>query len=121
MKSYTEVDSTNDEELAASLLALSHPVRLAIIRHLALSDACCNKDVVARVGLAQSTVSQHLKTLVDAGFVIFTPDRQRSRYTLNQHRLSNVSATLGIFNSNACNCCSSTKFTPGDRKSIDEQ
>ncbi|MGL4490479.1 MAG: ArsR/SmtB family transcription factor [Rhizobiaceae bacterium] len=57
------IDSTSDEQLAAQLLALAHPVRLAIIRHLAASDACCNKDVVARVGLAQSTVSQHLKVL----------------------------------------------------------
>lgn len=120
MKPNIEVDSTTDEDLASSLLALSHPVRLAILRHLAMSDACCNKDVVARVGLAQSTVSQHLKTLVDAGFVIFTPDRQRSRYSLNQQRLSNVSATLETFNNTATNSCSHTKFVPEDRKSNNE-
>lgn len=115
-------DSTlNDDALAVSLLALSHPVRLAIIRHLALSDACCNKDVVARMGLAQSTVSQHLKTLVDAGFVTFTPDRQRSRYSLNQQRLSNVSAMLATFNWNARACCSNTKLASEDRNSTDGQ
>ena len=76
-----------DARLAADLFALAHPVRLAIVRHLAEADACCNKDVVDRVGLAQSTVSQHLKILVDAGLVRCTPDRQRSRYSLDVRRL----------------------------------
>ncbi|MGL4488359.1 MAG: ArsR/SmtB family transcription factor, partial [Rhizobiaceae bacterium] len=97
-------------QLAAQLLALAHPVRLAIIRHLAASDACCNKDVVARVGLAQSTVSQHLKVLVDIGIVTYTPDRQRSRYSLDLQRLASVADAFGTFQSNACagaaaDCC----------------
>jgi ArsR family transcriptional regulator, arsenate/arsenite/antimonite-responsive transcriptional repressor len=93
-----------DARFAADLFALAHPVRLAIVRHLAQSDACCNKDVVDRVGLAQSTVSQHLKILVDAGLVRYTPDRQRSRYSLSPDRLS---ALAGVFDSLAkfaCGC-----------------
>ncbi len=104
MSTAIEDESLTDERLAAGLLALAHPVRLAIVRHLAASDACCNKDVVARVGLAQSTVSQHLKVLVDIGIVTYAPDRQRSRYSLNKERLSSVAAVFGTFASSACAC-----------------
>ncbi len=109
-------ESTTDEQLAAELLALSHPVRLAIVRHLSLSDACCNKDVVARVGLAQSTVSQHLKVLVDIGIVTYQPDRQRSRYSLNQQRLARVADAFETFASRACACVELNCCTPEDRK-----
>jgi ArsR family transcriptional regulator, arsenate/arsenite/antimonite-responsive transcriptional repressor len=104
-----------DERLAAQLLALSHPVRLAIVRHLAASDACCNKDVVARVGLAQSTVSQHLKVLVDIGIVTFAPDRQRSRYSLNMDALSSVADAFATFRSSACACVQTGSLTNKDR------
>lgn len=115
MNNVDYVDSSSDEQLAAELLALSHPVRLAIVRHLSMSDACCNKDVVARVGLAQSTVSQHLKVLVDIGIVTYEPDRQRSRYSLNQQRLTRVADAFETFASRACACVEQTCCTPKDR------
>lgn len=90
--------------LARDLSALAHPVRLQIIRHLAERDACCNKDVVARVGLAQSTVSQHLKMLVDSGLVLYAQDAQRSRYRLNPERMQALSSAFHDFTNNAC-CC----------------
>ena len=57
------------DELAGKLAALSHPARIGILLHLAGSGPCCCKQVVERFDLAQSTVSQHLKVLVDAGLV----------------------------------------------------
>ena len=105
-KSESQQDaSAADTALAADLFALAHPVRLAIVRHLASSTACCNKDVVSRVGLAQSTVSQHLKILLEAGLVTFTPDRQRSRYTLNHARLGEVTAALESLKNFTSGCC----------------
>lgn len=65
------------------LSALAHPARLAILRQLSCRDACCCKDIVSRLSLAQSTVSQHLKVLVEAGLVDYQPQRQTSRYSLN--------------------------------------
>ena len=58
-----------EDAIAAKLAALSHPARLAILRHLSMHDCACCKDVVERIDLAQSTVSQHLKVLVEAGLV----------------------------------------------------
>lgn len=74
-------------EVAAKLAALSHPARIEILQYLAGVEAGCCKEVVQRLDLAQSTVSQHLKVLVDAGLVRFTPDRQRSRYEVDRTAL----------------------------------
>ncbi len=83
-------DAAADAILARRLSALAHPARLSILRRLAWADACCCKDVVQTTGLAQSTVSQHLKVLVEAGFVAYEPDAQRSRYTLNRAALDGL-------------------------------
>lgn len=80
--------------LAARLGALSHPARIAILRYLAGVEACCCKDVVERLNLAQSTVSQHLKVLVEAGLVRLTPGRPRSRYEIDRAGLANLSERM---------------------------
>lgn len=80
--------------LVAAFGALAHPARLAILRELARREACCCKDVVERLDLAQSTVSQHLRILVDAGLVLFQTDSRRSRYTLNRERLGALDSAL---------------------------
>lgn len=80
--------------LAARLSALSHPARIDILRHLAGHKFCCCGDVVDRLDLAQSTVSQHLKVLVAAGLVRFATNGQRSRYEIDQAALVAVSAGL---------------------------
>lgn len=81
-------DPAASARLAERLGALSHPARLEILRHLSLIDRCCCKDVVGRLDLAQSTVSQHLKVLVEAGLVRVRPDRQRSLYEIDHAALA---------------------------------
>jgi len=94
---------SGDDALAGVLAALAHPARLAILRELARRQACCCKDVVDRLDLAQSTVSQHLRVLVDAGLVRYEPDSRRSRYTLDVDQLSRLDQALkGLLVS----CCS---------------
>jgi ArsR family transcriptional regulator len=79
--------------LAARLGALSHPTRLEILRYLAERQCCC-KDVVGQLDLAQSTVSQHLKVLVDAGLVQLTTERQRSLYRIDRAVLAETSRSV---------------------------
>jgi DNA-binding transcriptional ArsR family regulator len=103
-----QIDSCNalaEGKVAAGLAALSHPARLRIVRHLSGAKACCCRDVVERLDLAQSTVSQHLKVLVDAGLVRFSPDRQRSRYELDEVALKNLSASLTALVDDCCAGC----------------
>ncbi|ESX72272.1 ArsR family transcriptional regulator [Mesorhizobium sp. LSHC416B00] len=76
---------------------------MEILRHLSASNSCCCREVVDHLDLAQSTVSQHLKILVEAGLVRFQSDRQRSRYEVDRAALADVSASLtALVNS----CCS---------------
>jgi DNA-binding transcriptional ArsR family regulator len=59
----------HDKELAHAMRALSHPARIAILRYLASIQTPCCGDVMSCVDLAQSTVSQHLKVLLEAGLI----------------------------------------------------
>lgn len=95
-------DGPSEEALAGKLAALGHPARIAILRHLARCDACCCKDVVERLDLAQSTVSQHLKVLVEAGLVRFSAERRRSRYEIDRTALAALSRSLGGLLASCC-------------------
>lgn len=79
---------TEPNELSRQLAALGHPARIDILRHLACEDGRCCKEVVGVLDLAQSTVSQHLKVLVDAGLVDLFVEGKRSRYCLNREALT---------------------------------
>jgi DNA-binding transcriptional ArsR family regulator len=89
--------------LAARLGALSHPARLRILTHLAQQNCCsCCKDVVSTLDLAQSTVSQHLKVLVEAGLVKLTPDGTRSLYEIDRAAFASLSKSVGGLLSACC-------------------
>ncbi len=58
-----------DEELATLAKALGHPARIQILRLLTRKETCVCGEIVDEVSLAQSTVSQHLKVLKEAGLI----------------------------------------------------
>ena len=90
------------ELLAARFAALSHPARIEILRQLAGAGACCCGEVVSKLDLAQSTVSQHLKILVDAGLVTFASDRRRSRYEVDGGALASLSHSVAALVDSCC-------------------
>lgn len=92
----------NDEDAARIYAALGHPVRIHILRQLILEEACCCKDIVGRLDLAQSTVSQHLKVLAQAGLIDYRPDRQASRYSVNSLQLNAIRSHLSAFHNGCC-------------------
>jgi ArsR family transcriptional regulator len=77
------VITEQDEDLAALARALSHPARVAIVRHLAQSGTCICGQLVDVLPLAQATVSQHLKVLREAGFIQGEVDGPRTCYCVN--------------------------------------
>lgn len=77
------VDRQADEALASLAKALAHPVRVQIVRMLAQLDGCMCGDIVEKLPLAQSTVSQHLKVLKEAGLVRGTIDGPRVSYCID--------------------------------------
>ncbi|MFM1998470.1 MAG: hypothetical protein RL204_417 [Bacteroidota bacterium] len=61
--------TVKDNKVAKYAKALSHPARIAILRLLIQRQACICGDIVEELPLSQSTVSQHLKELKDAGLI----------------------------------------------------
>ncbi|WP_461210041.1 ArsR/SmtB family transcription factor [Desulfocurvus sp. DL9XJH121] len=85
-------------ELAELCKALGHPARVAILRHLAAVDRCVCGGIVSVLPLAQSTVSQHLKVLKDAGLVRGEVEGPSICYCLDKDRLRrwrDLAAALG--------------------------
>ncbi len=76
-----------DEEIATVMRALGHPVRLNILRIMAKRQRdCCCADVTQCLPLAQSTVSQHIKVLINAGLIERRPEGTRNCYILVSSR-----------------------------------
>lgn len=83
-----------DEELAALAKALGHSARVAIVRLLCRRSTCVCGDIVDQLPLAQSTVSQHLKVLKEAGIVQGIIDGPRVCYCLNPRVLRRLRALI---------------------------
>ena len=100
--------SPDDAELAGWAKALGHPARIQILRILARAQTCHCGEIVQEVPLAQSTVSQHLRVLKDAGLIEGETDGPRSCYCLNAATLRRVRAGLdGLLGTSgdAAGCC----------------
>ena len=72
-----------EQDLAAFAKAISHPARIAILKVLAKRNECICGEIVEVLPLAQSTVSQHLKELQNAGLISGSIDGPRSCYCIN--------------------------------------
>lgn len=84
-----------DAELATLAKALGHPARVQIMRLLVRRDACICGDIVDELPLAQSTVSQHLKVLKEAGLVKGEIDGPRVCYCIEPRALRRLRSLIG--------------------------
>ena len=84
-----------DEELAVLSKALGHPARVKIVRLLIRKNACICGDIVAELPLSQSTVSQHLKVLKEAGLIRGEVDGPRVCYCIEPQALRRLRALVG--------------------------
>jgi predicted transcriptional regulator len=82
--SKSEIFTSRQNELATLAKALAHPARIAILEKLLKMNACVCGDLVLEVGLAQATVSQHLKELKNAGLIQGTVEGTSICYCINQ-------------------------------------
>lgn len=83
-----------DEELAELGKALGHPARVKILRLLVRKAACVCGDIVDELPLAQSTVSQHLKVLKEAGLIRGDVDGPRVCYCIEPGALRRLRALV---------------------------
>ena len=98
-----------EQDLATFAKAMSHPARIAILKLLAQHNECICGEIVDVLPLAQSTVSQHLKELKNAGLIDGTIDGQRSCYSINwkafekfNNEFNGLFTQLKIKNEKAC-------------------
>jgi ArsR family transcriptional regulator len=93
--------SNDDTILAGRIKALAHPARLAIVRALMQLDGCCCGDIVRNLPLAQSTVSQHLKILREAGIIRGEISGPRTCYCLDRAALASVAGAMEALSTQA--------------------
>jgi DNA-binding transcriptional ArsR family regulator len=83
-----EISLPGDAEAARIAKALAHPVRIRILRILRRQNACYCGDLCQEFDLAQSTISQHLKVLREAGLIRATPCGTSVGYCADEERLA---------------------------------
>lgn len=83
---FTEIQN----EIAAAAKAFDHPARVAIIQYLLKANACINGDLVQELGLAQPTISQHLRELKEIGIIQGTIEGTRISYCINPSRWNEI-------------------------------
>jgi ArsR family transcriptional regulator, zinc-responsive transcriptional repressor len=65
----TDLFTEQQNELAKVAKVFAHPARIAILQYLIQSNTCINGDLVQELGLAQATISQHLRELKEIGVI----------------------------------------------------
>jgi len=104
----TEIFTEEQNRLAVVLKAMAHPARIAILQQIIKANACICGDLVEELGLAQATISQHLKELKTAGLIQGTIEGVSVCYCINpvawnemQEELKNFFSSYGL----KANCC----------------
>jgi ArsR family transcriptional regulator len=90
-----------DRQVATLANSLAHPVRVALVRYLmnkncgkGVDNITCNKDLVELFPYSQSTISQHVKILKEAG-VFLTQEREKyTFYEVNPKLISLIKTLL---------------------------
>lgn len=90
----TEVFNRTDKQLADIAKALSHPARINILRILNELDSCITGEIVDRLPLSQSTVSQHLKELKRVKLIKGEIEGPRTCYCLNESVVEKTKASF---------------------------
>jgi predicted transcriptional regulator len=86
----TDTHSAQRLRLARMYKALGHPARLAIVQLLIQQDSCMCGDLVSELPLAQSTVSQHLHALKEAGLIKGTVSGAATCYCIDAQAVSDL-------------------------------
>lgn len=93
----TQIFTDEQNQLAGLLKALAHPARIAILQRILVSNTCICGDLVGELGLAQATISQHLKELKNAGIIQGTIEGVSVCYCINPLVWKNFESQLSQF------------------------
>lgn len=104
----SELFTRQQNDIANMAKALAHPARIAILQHLVKINACIGGDLVEELGLAQPTISQHLKELKAVGLIQGTVEGTSICYCINPKTWMQYRSFFDkFFDSNIAegNCC----------------
>ena len=83
-----DIAGTEQERLVSMFRALGNPHRFEILKYLVTHPGCITGDIVEYLPIAQATVSQHLKVLRDAGWIIGMTEGPATSYCLNEEKIA---------------------------------
>ena len=102
-----ELFTEKQNEMAYFAKVLGHPARIAILEHLLKSKECINSDLVNELGLAQATISQHLRELKTLELIQGTIEGTSVCYCINPDKWSELKTAFNaLFDQHPC--CSGT-------------
>lgn len=106
----TNLFTEEQNQLAKVAKAFANPARVAILHYLLRANACINGDLVQELGLAQATISQHLRELKEIDLVQGTIEGASVSYCINPQKWAEVKQLFtGLFDQlpvdNQDNCC----------------
>jgi len=93
----TGIFTTYQNEVAQLAKTLGHPARIAILQHVAKTNGCICGDLVDEIGLAQATISQHLKELKNSGIIQGTIEGTSVCYCIDTKKWDEVRIMLDSF------------------------
>lgn len=99
------IEDESIKRSAAIAKALGHPARIAILKILAQRETCFCGDITEIIPLAQSTVSQHLKALKNAGLITGTVEGVKTCYCLNADGVKELNDLLRELSNELITCC----------------
>lgn len=102
--------TTAQNDLAGIAKAIAHPARIAIIQHIIKSNTCINNELVKELGLAQATISQHLKALKEVGIIHGSIEGASICYCINEKVWNQMKSEFLLFfekplSCDSGNCC----------------
>lgn len=93
----SEIFSDQQNEIASLAKAFGHPARVAILQHLFSINACVCGELVEEIGLAQATISQHLKELKSMGLIKGSIEGASMCYCIDKENWSKMKSLVSDF------------------------
>jgi len=90
-----DISGVEEQQLVAMFKALGNPSRFEIMKFLVTHPGCITDDLVQFLPQAQATVSQHLKVLRDAGWIVGTIKGPATSYCLHDDNIAWFRAKVG--------------------------
>ena len=101
----TSLFTKQQNYMATIAKVLAHPARVAILEHLIKTDTCINGDLVQELGLAQATISQHLKELKASGLIKGNIEGVSVCYCIDADKWEEINSLFQSFFRKHGRCC----------------